>query len=209
MTAQKTPKMRTISMILRDIAKKWDKETITLEELLHEIGPRSFGLIIFILALPNILPVSIPGISTVLGLVIVILSLQLILNYPEPILPRFIAHKEIPFKPFAKILRRLLRTVRKTERLLKPRWPMLSDNRSRKVISLLLIILSLSMMLPIPLGNPPPAIALMILSAGLIERDGICITIGLIASIVALVIIAFMSLAYASAVWLLFTKLIG
>ena len=209
MTPNKTKKMRTISIILRDIAKKWDKETITLEELLHEIGPRSFGLIIFILSVPNILPISIPGISTVLGLVIVILAFQLILDYQEPVLPKFIANKKIPFKPFAKILRRLLRTVRKTERFLKPRWAGLSENRSRKAVSFLIIILALSMMLPIPFGNPPPAISLMIIAAGLIERDGFCIAFGIFASTIALALVTVMSLAYASAILLIFSKLIG
>ena len=50
---------------------------VSLNQLLEKTEGRGFYLVVILLALPFILPVSIPGVSTVLGLAVALLSLKL------------------------------------------------------------------------------------------------------------------------------------
>ncbi|HYG25368.1 MAG TPA: exopolysaccharide biosynthesis protein, partial [Caulobacteraceae bacterium] len=56
---------RPLSAVLRDICDA-PGEDITLGEVTHHFGPRAFGALLFVLAIPNLLPLP-PGSTTVLG----------------------------------------------------------------------------------------------------------------------------------------------
>ena len=51
-------------------------------------------------------------------------------------------------------------------------------------------MLAAILMLPIPLGNTLPALAISLLALGVLERDGVWIAIGLLASAVAGVVVS-------------------
>jgi hypothetical protein len=52
-------------------------------------------------------------------------------------------------------------------------------------VGLVCLVLAAVLMLPIPLGNTLPALAISLLALGVLERDGVWIAIGLSASVVA------------------------
>src|SRR6266498_2328435 len=61
---------------------------VTLNHLLERTEGRGFYLVVILLSLPFILPVSIPGVSTVLGLAVAVLSFKLAFG-AVPCLPKF------------------------------------------------------------------------------------------------------------------------
>ena len=69
-------------------------EGITLNDLLERTEGRGFYLVIILLALPFIVPVSIPGVSTVLGLSVALLSLKLAFG-TQPRLPNFMGNRRL------------------------------------------------------------------------------------------------------------------
>jgi hypothetical protein len=52
---------------------------------------------------------------------------------------------------------------------------------------LLFLVLGVVIFLPIPFGNMLPAIAIIMISLGLIEEDGVLVVVGIIAAVLILV----------------------
>src|ERR671918_1891826 len=73
---QATPGRRT-SVLLRDFIKSQTKPWISLGSFRDALGDRGFGVLIFLFALPNLVPVNVPLLSAVLGLPLVLLAAQL------------------------------------------------------------------------------------------------------------------------------------
>src|SRR5262245_21964775 len=69
-------------------------EGITLNELLLRTEGKGLYLVIMLLCVPFVLPVSVPGMSTVLGSTITLLSLTLITGRPAR-LPKFLGDQRL------------------------------------------------------------------------------------------------------------------
>lgn len=63
--------------------------------------------------------------------------------------------------------------------------PGLTTPAMQRALGLVLIIQGLALAVPIPFGNHPPALAVVILGMGLMERDGLAIAVGLVVSVLA------------------------
>jgi hypothetical protein len=85
----------------------------------------------------------------------------------------------------------------------------MSSYVAERLLGAVFVVLASVVSLPIPLGNQPPAIGIALISLGLVERDGVFITFGLIVSVIAVAIAAAVVLAGTAAVWLLITHLFG
>ena len=69
------------------------------------------------------------------------------------------------------------------ERLLKPRWLWLVKGNIERFLAAVCVLMAFLLILPIPLGNLPPGFSLLLISLGLIERDGVCVALGLALSV--------------------------
>ena len=163
-------------------------DQITLAEIVTRLDDQARGVLIILFALPNCIP-SIPGTSAVTGLPLVFLTLQMALNQP-PWLPGFIARRSISRARMADVLARAAPWLLKIERWIHPRLWVLTSDSAERLVGILGIILSLTVMLPIPLGNTLPSIALIIFSMGFIGRDGAWILGGLFVTGMAAALLA-------------------
>jgi len=177
------PDMR-LSQMLEAIGADDSRETISFGDLLTALHGRAFGALMIIFAFPNILP-SPPGLAGVLGLPLVFLSAQMMLGR-LPWLPDFIARRSLPRASFAAFFVRATPWLARAERLLRHRMAPLTSAPAQKVVGLVCLILSLVLILPIPLGNMLPSIAICLFALGVLERDGAWIIGGMLFSIFAL-----------------------
>ena len=70
---------------------------IQLGEIVRGLGDRTFGFLIFIFAMPNGVPgPSIPGLSTITGVPLIVVALQMALGRPRPWLPGWLARCSLP-----------------------------------------------------------------------------------------------------------------
>jgi hypothetical protein len=173
------------------------------------MGDRAFGALLFAFAAPNAVPFSAPGVSTILGAPLLFLALQLILGFRAPWLPRFVVRQSIRRESFARAINVLVPWIRRAERLLKPRLGMITTGPFERVIGLVCAVLALVLMLPIPFGNMPPAVAICILSLALLEEDGVATLIGFAAGAAALFIASGVILGIVKAVSLFVRHLLG
>ncbi len=147
----------------------------TTRELIVALGTRAFALLMIIFALPFVAPVSLPGSSTPLGLIIAIVAGQLALGR-LPWLPRRLLDAKLPPGFFEKLLKVTQGIVRWLEKFLHPRLPLLTGAAWVRAVHLLAVVVAallLALPMPIPFTNTFPAWAILLFACGLLERDGL------------------------------------
>ncbi len=191
-TADPDPGVRpgghALSHVLRELASRTDLERISVADLLRALGDRALGALIFIFAFPNVLPVP-PGTSAVLGAPLVFLAAQLMLGM-APWLPGVVANRSMAHADFAALIRRVGPWLQRAERLLRPRLAWLVGAPMEHAIGALCLLLALVLVLPIPLGNMLPALAISVLALAVLERDGLWVIAGLVLAAVAAVLVS-------------------
>ena len=170
---------------------------LTINHLLERTEGRGLYLVVMLLSLPFIVPVAIPGVSTVLGLIIALLSFRLALRLP-PHLPKFMGERPLPPQLEKKILGGSVKFLRFVERLVKPRrtqW--MSSRVAVSANALLMTLMGLLLALPFPplppLTNSLPCYPLILVAASMMEEDGALIWVAYAVSLgttIYLVIIA-------------------
>lgn len=163
--------------------------SISLREMLGELGERGFGALIVLLCVPNFLPFSIPGFSALTGLPIAFFCLLLLLGVEKPWLPAKLLDRTVDRAAYANVVRRFVPYLEKLESYVKPRLPVLTSSGGKRLIGLFGIPVAILLAAPIPFGNPPPAIALALLAVGLLERDGRLVIMGYSAGLLAFAVV--------------------
>lgn len=174
------------SEMLREFAASLAAERVSVKEIVDALGDRGLGVLIAIFALPNILPSTVPFGNVATGIPVIVFAIQLFLRVPHLVLPGFIGRRTVSTKAFKALAPRVASVLYWFERLLQPRMAAVTHANSEHIIGVVCIILSIVSTLPIPFGHNLPALGLVLIGLGLIERDGLAIlagaTIGLIGS---------------------------
>lgn len=184
-----------------------DADRISLEQLTRTLGDRAFGLLVLIFALPNIIPM-IPGVSTVSGVVIGLVGLQMMVGRHAPWLPAAIGEKTLPRAQLSAMVDRTVGWVARLERVARPRWTFMTRGLGHVALGAMFVLLGGILALPLSwIGNFPPGVALVVLSIGLLEEDGLLVVIGHAIGILATVLVlalvaALVAAAVASFGWL-------
>lgn len=170
---------RRASTVLRRLAEGWSAPRVSLHDLVQAMHDRAFGFLILALAVPNIVPHPVPGLSGVLGVPLVLICLQMTFGRAEPWLPRTVARRSVSADGFRRVVTKAMPRLEKLERLLHPRLQGLARGPALRVVGLACALLAVMLALPIPFGNTPTALALTVTALGLIERDGAYVLAGL------------------------------
>ena len=200
---------RRLSEILADIANDPARERIAIADIRDAMGDRAFGAMMFVFAAPNTLPVNAPGVSVVLGIPLLFLSLQLMLGVAVPWLPQALVQTTVTRPRFARVMNVVVPWVRRAEKLSRPRWPLLATGFFERMIGLACVVLSVVLILPVPFGNMGPGIAVSILAFALLERDGKATLTGMVVATVALALAWGVILAIVKTVSLLLHHWLG
>jgi hypothetical protein len=158
-----------------------DTETITLRRLLELVGEHGLLFLCALLTIPFLIPVSIPGVSTVFGAAIVLIAVGITMNR-MPWLPARIMDKELDATRLSAILRRGVGIVAKVETYIRPRMQGLTEGAVMgRVNGLALVFGGVLLMAPlglIPFSNTLPAFAILLLAVGMSQRDGLVVLAG-------------------------------
>jgi len=178
-------------------------ERVTLADMAAFLGDRSIGGLLLVLALPMALPVPAPGISVLFGVPLIVISAQLALGYRRAWLPGRIARRSVSRSAFSAIVDRMLPTLRRLERIVRPRAGWLAGPWARVPVGIICLVLAIIITLPVPLGHVVPGTAISVLALGLIERDGVAIALGILTAVcgLAVVIIASAGILNAARLW--------
>ncbi|QTK78897.1 Protein exoD [Agrobacterium tumefaciens] len=188
-----------LSTTLEKLIGKLKGQTITLRELMEAIGEQGLLLICAIASLPFLIPVSIPGVSTVFGAAIILVSLAITLNR-LPWLPKKILDRQMETAKLIPALQKGVSIVSKLDGFIRPRLPALTTGAiANRINGLALMTAGVLLMMPlgfIPFSNTLPGVAILLFSAGMIQRDGVTVLGGYL--FLGLTTVYFAALAYAA-----------
>ncbi|EHU5002099.1 exopolysaccharide biosynthesis protein [Vibrio vulnificus] len=157
------------SDVIVELIKQAQSPGITLRNLTDRLGDRTFGMLLMLIALFNVLPL----VSIIGGILIATLGLQMILGRRKAWLPSVILDKELPNDKVQAILRTFEPKVRKLEQYIYPRIQYMEAPVVDQVNGCIIMLLGLLISLPFPFTNIAPAFVVMIMGLGLMERDGL------------------------------------
>ncbi|HSM12229.1 MAG TPA: exopolysaccharide biosynthesis protein [Lysobacter sp.] len=172
-----------LAAIIRDLP----EDNLTLGELLVVFGDEGLLLLTMLLTLVFLIPVSIPGVSTVFGAAILLVGISRLFGRPLW-LPSKLRDRALPADKLRPALAGGMLWVRRMERISRPhRLPGFAEGRAQDVVNNLAFILAaLLLMAPfgfVPFSNTLPALALLFYGVGLIQRDGGAMLLGHLANI--------------------------
>jgi hypothetical protein len=205
------PPPRKLSIELAELRDRSGERAITLREVIYILQGRAYMLLVLLLALPFITPVPLPGLSTPFGLAIAAIALRLSLGQ-RPWLSMKLQRKQLPPGFFKRVFTVAERILSFFEKFLKPRLTWLSDTPLLAQLHALLMLLAavvLLLPLPIPFTNSFPAWAILLVAAGLLERDGLFILGGYLVFIAGVFYFIFLGEATAALVHELLSRVRG
>lgn len=187
---------RRLSRVLVELA-EGEGERITLAALAEAVGDRSFAAFMILFSAPNLVPLP-PGASTVFGIPLLIVAAQLLYGSPRIWLPKAIANRSVDRGTFGTLATRLVPYLKRFEAIARPRYWPASRVLAERWVGFVAFVMAVVLIMPIPFGNWLPALAVVIISLGLAERDGLWVIAGTLLAVVSLVLVAgiILSIAY-------------
>ena len=182
---------RTASQVLDGLAVLFPRGRITIGAMMDALGDAGLGILLIIFALPSFIPTPGLPVGFVSGTVVALIALQVMAGRHTLWLPERLRAFSLPREILIKGAAYLAKPMRFFERWLKPRYSQFTGKTARMFMALPILILAVSIVLPIPLGNQAPSIALIAFGFGLIERDGLAILVAIILSVVAMAWLTF------------------
>ncbi|MGQ0430549.1 MAG: exopolysaccharide biosynthesis protein [Gammaproteobacteria bacterium] len=161
---------------------------VALRDLLVMLGEQ--GLLVFcgVLAVPFLMPITVPMMSTVFGIPMLLIGFAVMVSRVPWLPERLLAHR-IAAGTVRQMLSKLRAFALRFEHLVRPRGLALSGGALINVVNGGLVVLAvLLLMAPLPLVpfvNSLPAVAIILLCFGMAERDGVVIALGWFATLVS------------------------
>ena len=189
----------SLSATLKEVIARIDGSSVTLRDLMEAVGEQGFLLLCAVASLPFLLPVSIPGVSTVFGFAIILVSLSITFNR-LPWLPRRILDRRLETQKLVPALEKGVSIVSRLDAYLKPRMgALVSGAAANRLNGLAIALAGVLLMFPlglIPFSNTLPAIAVLLVATGMIQRDGLVVLAGYAFNVITLIyfgILAYMA----------------
>ena len=162
-----------------------DAEEVSVKDVKHEIGERSFGPALAIPAIIEITPIGgIPGLPTVIALLVAIIAAQILFDRDHLWLPGFLERRRMTGKTLAKSMRALRKPADWLDKVLKPRMGWVARDPTLRVMAGIVILLCCTVppleLLPFASSIPMGAVALI--GLGLMARDGLVMLIAAVLS---------------------------
>ena len=172
-------KIEQVLIEARKVNEKTSPGFVTLGELSDGMQERAFGLLILLLALPCALP-FVYGLPQLVALPMLVLTLQMTRGRTAPWLPETLRKRRMSIKSLLSVLLTTRKYAGWLERLAHPRLPAISSTSAQRIVGALMLVPCLSILVPLPLTNTVPGIAVGITAVGLIQRDALFIVFGLV-----------------------------
>jgi len=193
---------RRLSEVFAQLARDADGD-VSIAHITDTLGGRAFAPLLVFFSAINLLPLP-PGTSAVLGLPLLIIAAQMMYGNRRTWLPEFLGKRSLTAEQFRWMMERVIPRLARLEKFIRPRyWPFWRRQGDR-VVGTIALVMAISVVLPIPLGNWLPACSSALLGLSLLERDGILFALGSIVGVVAMGVVAVIvgSAGYAGhAVW--------
>jgi hypothetical protein len=183
-------KERRLSAILRELENR-PEERISIYDIAAAFGDRAFSAIMLVFGLLTMAAI-IPGTSTVTGAPLFLVATQMVMGRKVLWIPAKLGDRTVAPSDIGRLNTRFLKLLRRMERLLQPRLPILFAPLSIRFLGVICFLLSVLIVLPIPGGNLAPGFSIAIVALAILTRDGLAALAGIalaIGSVIFLVVV--------------------
>jgi hypothetical protein len=160
------------------------RDRLTVGDLTEVLDERSFALVVMVLMVPSALPVPTGGVTHLLQLAAMLVTLQMIVGRRELWLPRRLRDHELGSKFREKGIPAVIRRVRWVERFARPRLTLLVESRvGASVIGVLALVFEIAAFVAPPFSglDTLPSLGVVVLCLGLLFADGVIVAAGVVA----------------------------
>jgi hypothetical protein len=168
------------SRMLQEVIRQAPAEYVTVGWLVSTLHRSSFGIIMLCLGLLATIPLG----SSLPGLMLAVMAVQLISGRPEPAFPDFILMRRLPTKHLLWLGNRAVHVLKYLEKVVHPRWPVMFEVARRAVGVVILLLAIFLLLTPVPLSNVAFAMVISLISVAYVEEDGLLLSAAFLAAII-------------------------
>jgi hypothetical protein len=178
-----------VSEILEKVGKKQKGGKTKISELMEDFHENGILLAMIFFSLPVAIPLPYPpGFTTVMGIPLMILSIQMLLGNKKVSLPQKINDYELKNSTLRAISDKVVPRLVSVEKYVKPRFSFAKSVYCEQFIGFISLLAAFSVALPIPLTNAIPALGIAVMALGLLNRDGLVIIVGFFITVIGLLV---------------------
>jgi hypothetical protein len=186
--SQDLSRLRSSEVLRGILTKNPGVKSFSIERILAAIGPDRVEASMMMFALPCIVPVSTPpGMVTATTSA---LACQVATGRNQIRLPARMLAKSVSRRTLAIAIHAIMPVLEAAERVVRPRWSWVVHPLARRAIGLFVFLLGVAIAYPLSGFKELHAISVFVVSLGMAERDGLAVTIGVVAGMLSLAILA-------------------
>lgn len=188
MTAKSVPitrYTRRLASALRRAAEQ-ERTHLTLSGLVELLGPTAHRLLLLVVSLFNMIPGP-PGYGGTIALTTCAIAIAMLAAKPIR-LPRIIGDRKLSLGLLIKASDQVTKVASILAVVSRPRLRWLTGAAVNAPYAILVIGVSLVMALPVPFINAVPNVGLCIIAFSMLNRDGVGVIVGILATLVGLAI---------------------
>ena len=172
----------------------FDSQTWTVQALFQALKGKGSPLLILFLSLPFCQPIQIPGFSMPFGIALIFIGLRMAIGR-QIWWPQWVLQQKISTKLLKSVIQKSIIFFRFLSPLVHTRWSWFcTDSILYRIHGgfVMLMGLYLAIPFPIPLSNLLAAWALFFIGLGLLEEDGLFVSIGYMIGFAGLILLVFL-----------------
>jgi hypothetical protein len=173
--------------IIEDVVNSSSSDRIPIRDLVEAMDAVGFGLVMMIFAFGIIIPLP-PPFPSLIALPLVIFATQMVMGYHAPKLPKRFSEMSLKRSVLAMLVQKSSPYIRKVERILRPRLLFMTSRIAERVVGFFILIFASFIVLPMPLSNFIPGLGILIISFGMLGKDGLIVILGIIIGAIGIVI---------------------
>lgn len=173
--------------VIEDVVNSSSADRIPIRDLVDAMDSIGFGLAMMIFAFGIIIPLP-PPFPSIISIPLVVFSMQMVMGYSSPKLPKRFAAVSVKRSVLAMLVQKSSPYIRKVERILRPRLSFMTSAGAERIVGLFTLIFSSFILLPMPLSNFIPGLGILIISFGLLGKDGLVVIVGMVVGVVGMAI---------------------
>ncbi|MDR7417800.1 MAG: exopolysaccharide biosynthesis protein [Armatimonadota bacterium] len=175
-----------LSAVLEAALNEADWRPMRIGDLIDRTADRGYGLLLIFLGLPMLIPFLPPGSSTLVGPIYAAFAVQMLRGSHRPWMPHRFREAILAPATIRALRRRGLPVVRAFERLSRPRALWVGETVMLRTVGIMVLLMGLVLLSPLPFLNTLPAVSVMLIGMGLLNRDGLFVLAGMTVGAVTL-----------------------
>lgn len=182
-----TPAKIITTQVLEDVVSSSSSDRVPIVDIVNAMESVGFGLVMMIFSFGLIIPMP-PPFPSIISAPLVLFSSQMVRGFSSPKLPKRFSKLSVKRSVLASLVQKSSPWIRKVERILRPRLLFMTTPGIERIVGFFALLFSSFVLVPAPLSNFVPGLGVLIISFGLISKDGLAILIGIFVGISGVII---------------------